>query len=363
VKKLQIFKIISLFYIALFFFYCSTEDPEPPTPPTPTQCETRGTWLWASSIDSSDKRDFVLDKILEANLNTVFVSIPSINGNYGHGNTNSFLDFITKAKAAGLSLHAWMANGRRKGRDIEIDFRDLNEQEAQIQWVMSIMSNYGQYLDGVHLDYIRYSNSEAVNNNFKMDAVTEMISRIHNFLSSNYPGKYLTATSFVLGSVDSKNGSPPQWFINWKTNNPNNIYSNNKVPYFMQVQQDPIKWLNNQIIDGVMPMQYTIDDGMWNQEIDVFKSFNSYNDNDQTKILMGLGWMEKTSPTSTRGYDPAGIVRKIKYGRLQGMKGFVIFILFNHGYDDSPLIEALTIDSAENNNDAPFKKAAPSCFK
>ncbi len=363
-KEIQIVKVFSMIFILISLICCSpTEKKETTPPPSTTQCETRGTWIWASSIDSLEKRSFVLEKISKANLNTIFISIPSINGNHGYGRTDDFIDFISNSKAIGLSVHAWMANGWRKGSNIEINFRDPDEQEAQVQWVMSLMSNYGQYLDGVHLDYIRYPSEEAVNINKKMDAVTETINKIHTTLSANYSEKSLTATSFILSPHNNKNGSPSQWFINWRISNVNSIYSDEKVPYFMQVQQDPIEWIKKNIVNGVMPMQYTADDEIWNREIDLFKSFNNSYNNDPAKILMGLGWIKKSSPTSTRGYDPAGVVRKIKYGRLQGMKGFVIFILFNHGYDDSPLIEALTIDSAENNYDAPFKNSVLSCFK
>jgi len=358
-KTIQIHKIIVLLFV-ICVLSCNPEAPDQPSPtpiptPTPTQCETRGAWIWASSIDSSNKRSYVLDKLLEANLNTIFVSIPSINNNHGYGGTDDFISFIRESKNSGLSVHAWMTNGWRNGKDTEADFRDPSEQEEQVQWVRSIMSTYGQYLDGIHLDYIRYPGSEAVNINNKMDAVTQTINKIHDFLAANYPVKYLTATSFVHIPVKSRGGSPPEWFTEWRANS-NNIYSNNKVPYFMQVQQDPIDWISKKIVDGVMPMQYTIDDTEWNQEIDFFKSFNTYNGNDPAKTLMGLGWM------SSKGYDAAGIVRKIKYGREQGMKGFIIFILFNHGYDDSPLLNALTIDSAENNFDAPFKNKANSCI-
>lgn len=364
-KKKQILKLFFLIYIVVSLFFCNPgneTETEPKPEPLPIQCETRGTWLWASSIDSSEKRTFVLEKIIEANLNTVFVSIPPIEGNHGYGKTDDFLDFITDAKALGLSVHAWMLNGRRKGRNTEADYRDSNEQDAQVNWAMSIMRNYGNYLNGIHLDYIRYINYEDVNNNFKMDAVTETISKIYNSLLTNYPDKYLTATSFITSAHKDENGSPSQWFINWRNSNTNSIYSYDKVPSFMRVQQDPIEWIKKDIVSGVMPMQYTTDDGIWNQDVELFKSFNSSYNNDPSKIFMGLGWIEKTSPNSTRGYNAAGVVRKIKYGRSLGMKGFVIFILFNHGYDDSPLVNALTVDSNTNNNEAPFKSSVPSCL-
>jgi len=57
------------------------------------------------------------------------------------------------------------------------------------------------------------------------------------------------------------------------------------------------------------------------------------------------------------------VVRKIRYGRSIGMNGFVIFILANHETDDSALIDALTVDSATNGNDAPFKEWVPSCLE
>ena len=81
---------------------------------------------------------------------------------------------------------------------------------------------------------------------------------------------------------------------------------------------------------------------------------------------MGLFW--------SKGYnsDPALVTQKIEYGRSIGLKGFVIFQLAewdrdaNNGegafIDDSPLLNLLTVDSAANNYQAPFKEPIDSCL-
>lgn len=354
----------------------STGEPQKQDPPAPqkTDCETRGTWLWASSIDTADKRAAVLQKISNANLNTLFVSIPPITGNHGYGTADAFLEFIKEAKILELSVHAWLANGRRKGRDVQVDFRDSNEQDAQVQWVTEIMNLYGDYLDGVHLDYIRYTEGEAVNLDKKLDGVTETVRKIKNRLDSHFPGKFLTAAVFreARSKEEAYRDPPlwvedvPQWFREWYAVNPGSIYHGPDfvyVPYHFKYQQNPIGWLQDNIVTAVMPMQYSTWEDEWKLTADIFESFNSFVWDAPTGVYMGIGWLPKTSETSHRGFDPEGVVQKIAYGRAIGLKGFVIFILANHETDDSAVIDALSVDSEINNNNAPLKEWVPSCLQ
>ncbi len=363
------------------------KDPTPPNPPTPTQCESRGTWIWASSISSATKRTDVLQKLAQAKMNTILVSIPPVLTNYGNGVSEHFLEFIKAANNQGLSVHAWFQNGNRKGKISRkrrrskryssaeiVDFRDTAEQNAQVQWVMDVMELYNAHLDGVHLDYIRYFHSEDVNEGGKMDGVSATVAKINTNLKARYPNAKLSAAVFreIPAKEETYKDPPewkmdvPQWFRDWYAQNAKSIYhgpTNVSVPMFMRYQQDPISWLKDGSIDVIIPMRYTTDDPDWNQTANYFKSFNDFVKNDLKGLNYSLGWIEKSSPTSSRGYDPEGSVRKIKYGRSLGVKGFFFFIFFNHGYDDTALIEALTIDSAVNGNDAPFKEAAESCMK
>ncbi|MCP5106948.1 MAG: hypothetical protein GY950_26425 [bacterium] len=342
--------------------------------PSSAPCETRGTWLWASSFDTPEKRTVALDSIAQGNLNTVFVSIPPIGGNFGYGSPEDFLAFIKEAKNQGLSLHGWMSNGRRNGRNNTIDFRDAGEQDAQVVWVLDLLVRYGDYLDGVHLDYIRPMYGGAVNRDGIMDGVTATVRKIYDNLKYSYPGKYLSAACFRETPVkeESYRDPPlwvedvPQWFRDWYADHPGSIYHGPDyvcVPKHLKWGQNPVSWLNEPIMSAVMPMQYTINDDVWNQTVDTFKSFNQYVGNKPETAYVGLGWVPQSDDAPDRGCDPPGVVRKIKYGRSIGMKGFVIFILCNHGFDDSPLLKALSEDSEANGYDAPYKTAVPSCLK
>ncbi|MCP4221581.1 MAG: hypothetical protein GY765_43555 [bacterium] len=386
-KGVTLFFIVIAFAVAVLLTSCKVKDDgtDPNPTPQPDPCETRGTWIWASSIDSASKRTTVLQKIASCNLNTVLVSIPPLNGNFGHGAEDNFTAFISAAKNQGLSVHAWMENAARRGskrvllkgrirkQAVEIDFREETEQEAQVQWVMDIMARWSSNLDGVHLDYIRYLHSENINIGGKMDAVTATITKIHDNLASAYPGTRLTATCFreVPANEESYKDPPewpqdvPQWFKDWYAANPGSIYHGPQtvaVPSFMRYQQDPITWIRNGIVDAVLPMQYTVYDDDWIRSADLMKSFNISVGNDPTDVIMGLGWLPKPFPTSQKGFDAPGVARKIKYGRSIDLTGFCIFILANHSEDDTPLINILSTDSTDNDNDAPFEKTATTCL-
>jgi len=334
--------------------------------------ETRATWLWPSSINSDSKIKFNLKKILEANLNTVFLEVPKINNNYGNGKEKFFVTFLKRAYRNGLSVHAWFANGRRLGKEKKINLNDETEIKEQIKWISYFLIKYGKYLDGIHLDYIR-TNENSPANSHKMSRVTNLVFRIREYMKNNYPAKYLTAATFRSSAsfgrpynTPSKwNQAVPQWFKGWIKNNPNSQFKAIKrgkirigVPRFMYVQQDPVLWVKKGLIDAVIPMQYTVVDKIWKDEIDQFSSFIKYIGQNEKSLCMSLGWISDTNNRSVRGYDAPGVIRKIKYGRKNNVYGFAIFILSNRNKDDSPLIKALTIPSKANDFDPPFSKRA-----
>lgn len=332
-------------------------------------CETRGTWVQASTINSLEKQAALFNSLEAANLNTVLVSVPRINGNWGYGDHELFLAFIQGAKNRGFSVHAWIACSRRLwGEGITyIEYRDPAEQAAQSHWVQYIMAIYGNYLDGVHLDYIRYMDFDIVNADGKMDGIRDTVRRIHDDLNAIYPDKMLSAAVFTLNPnrFDRKDDGSiwfnqvPAWFVNWCNDHPDSLYNSSNYyylgPHHMQVQQDPVGWLQEGIIDAVMPMQYTLDDGIWQRDTNHWKSFNLYVGNDFTRVFTGMAW-------KTGKYDPAASVRQIKYDRSVGMKGNVIFRFGHTDMSDTPLIEALTIDSEINDFQAPYKSWVSSCL-
>ena len=334
--------------------------------------ETRGTWLWASSFDSEDKIKNNIKKILEANINTVLLRTPKVINNHGQGKEKNFASFLKLAYKNGLSVHAWFTNGRRLGRKNHVDFSNQKEQESQVLWISYFLKKYNKYLDGIHLDYIRSKHGAPVNSN-TMKGIKDTIYRIRETMKKNYPGKFISAAVLRVSPSFIKpynrpfewNQRVPQWFKEWIKDNPNSQYRTIKkgkmvigTPAFMVYQQDPIYWITSDIVDVVIPMQYTILDRKWIDTLTQFHSFFKYTGIKDKHLFMSLGWMPKRNDRKTRGYDAPGIVRKIKEGRKNNVKGFIIFILSNHGHDDSPLIKALTIPSKANDFNPPFSKRA-----
>jgi hypothetical protein len=380
---------------------------------TTTPCEVRGAWINPGAFygdycdDPNDEEcwpvergdpevieriNVLLDQLESARLNTLFVAGPRIDGNCGWANRFAFEDFIELAKQRGFSLHVWIANKERPepfcDDTIQADFTDPQEKYRQADWAMSLMESYGDFFDGVHLDYIRYSDWEPVEKE-KMGfieptsgeeiGVSATVKQIYQSLQENYPGKKLTAAVFTLepqyadahrdGKEVEWDEDVPAWFDQWFNENRDSWYDDAgdyMVPEHMKYQQDPIGWLRESFIDGIMPMQYTMDDDVWNNELDQWKVFTQYELDDYDKVFMGLIWAVDF------GHDPEHIARKIKYARANGANGFVIFEFsgwdesLNGGeggfIDDMPLINALTVDSAANEFDAPFKDTAPSCL-
>jgi len=330
-----------------------------------TDCEVRG--VWVDELDSSEKSTTILSNILSANLNTVFAVSPPIGKNNGWSNRKQFKNFVKLAHQNGLSVHIWVPNLYRQKNGNQSDFRGKKERNAQKKWVLKLLKKYKRHVDGIHFDYIRYANWENVNDGQKMDAVNRVVREMASAVRKKYRRMFVTATTVSATPtwVDFSAEDIPDWFRDWYAAHPGNVYEASysfpTVPNHMKYQQDSVSWIRESNLDAVMPMQYTTSDTNWNQETDSWRSFLSYVGKESNRILMGIGWLEEEGHPEW-GYDPAGVARKIAYGRSLGYKGFVIYEL-NGGARDSELIDILTNDSAENNFDAPFENSKASCFQ
>ncbi len=356
-----------------------------------SQSELRGVWLNKYAFNSMNRQE-TLEKILQANLNTIFVISPQIEGNYGDSNPEDFKTFIRDAKSRGLSVHGWICNHLRTNDRSTVDFTDPKEQQSQVKWAISLLDTYPE-LDGVHFDYIRYEEWEQCDAE-KMNGISETIRQAYTAIKRKYPEKFLTVTSFAAASASYHGvdygkvvgwfagwftegealwvGDVPQWYRNWYAKNPDNWYSTrNSIdkelkktrlmgPEHFNFQQDPTTWIRKRIVDAVIPMQYTANNLTWQDEVDLWKSFIPMRSD---RIYLGMGWLEEKEHTDWQ-YDPAAIVHHINYGRSRGIKGFVIFQLTSdelpEDVDDWDLVRALSIDSEINNYQAPFSNQVPS---
>ncbi len=130
-------------------------------------------------------------------------------------------------------------------------------------------------------------------------------------------------------------------------------------PNHFSFQQNSPVWLGPAYAHSVIPMQYSSNRSLWRDEVDLWKSFTSFLGNGFDRLAMGLGWLTEAGHDDWT-HDAGALVDHIKYGRSQGVTGFVIFEFGTEGVDDQPLIDALTVDSLINDFDAPFKQSAES---
>lgn len=330
-----------------------------------TDCEVRG--VWVDELDSSEKSAAILNNIRAANLNTVFVVSPPIGGNDGWADKKRFANFVKLAHRTNLSVHVWVPNLYRSKNGAQSDFRSKKERTAQKKWVLQLLKKYKRYVDGIHFDYIRYYDWGDVNKDQKMDAVNQVVSEMASAVRKKYKQMFVTATTVSATPTwaDFSAEDIPDWFQNWYSANPGNVYETSysfaTVPGHMKYQQDPVNWIRESNLDAVMPMQYATSDTAWNQEADSWKSFLSYVGKETNRILIGIGWLEEDGHPEW-GYDAVGIARKIAYGRTLGYKGFVIYEL-NGSAHDQELVNVLTQDSADNSYAAPFKNFKASCLQ
>ncbi len=330
-------------------------------------CEVRGTWLNPYAFSSPTQLELTMSKLIAGHFNTVFVLAPPIGEFNGWSDPDAFAELVAQAHAAGISVHIWVAAMYRVA-GVKADFRLPEEQAAQADWAEALMTAYPQ-VDGYHLDYIRYSQWEDVNSEGKLDGVSATVDAVAGYLASWPSKKHLTATSFSLEpnyAIFSREDIP-RWFRTWFSANLDNDYIDpygggfDTVPCFFKYQQNPIGWIIDSGLSSMIPMEYTMDDNRWNQSARNLASFINSSGIPTSHGLMGIGWLEEEGHDDW-GYDAPGVVRKIKYGRTQGLGGFVIFQIGSWDVDDWPLINALTVDSVDNEFDAPYEDWRPSCL-
>lgn len=348
-------------------------------------CETRAVWLNTYAFKTEAARLNTLQTAQRANLNTLFVLVPPVydsRGVYHNGwaNRDAFTKLLQAAKQRGFRVHGWVANYYRKPSGV--DYRYNNEWNHQANWALALLAKYPQ-LDGIHFDYIRYvppTPGGDEQNKSKMEAVNKTVRVTFNTIKAKYPNKSLTAAVFNLDPHWTRsNAYVPAWFSKWKKTHPNNrIYRDpknpreNYGPRMFRVAQDPVRWLNNDYIDGVAPMIYTMNMTIWRKRINLWKSF--VGKDDFSKVWFGIAWYYQGSYTinwpdgskyatanpllpHNPGAAADAVVKQINYARKQGMKGFVIFEI-----GGPALGVAKDRVLAEKLRNGPFSQKVPSCL-
>lgn len=338
----------------------------------PARPELRGTWLNQQAFQASRRRTTTLDLVTDANLNTIFALAPSVNGNLGGGSSDAFEALIREAARRGLGIHGWLLCHRRKGRDVELDFSDPIEQRAQADWAVTLLDRYPG-LNGVHLDYIRYREAEVPDLN-RLDGLTRTVQGIREAMRAKHPDKSLTAAVFVaasagyLGSLEegrNRLSNTPAWFRQWYNDHLDNWFAtayrrNSRLqptwalgPNHLRYGQDSVTWLREDLVDGIMPMQYTSNDAVWQEELDLWRSFLG---GKLDGVYTGLGFLTEQGRPSWK-HDPDSLVRHINYARSHGWPGGVIYRLGFAGDLDRQLVTALTRGRTPGHDAGPF--AAP----
>jgi hypothetical protein len=351
------FLVISVVFLLSFYFF--REKKAKKTAPEifeqisiGDQCEVRGAWIcWDSWNVDATKRSTLLNKVKEANLNTVFLQgLP----HKPSTEAQNYESFISEAKAMDISSHIWLESGQRLYWQTGewVDYTDPAEPQAQADWALYALSQYPE-ADGIHLDYIRTAHNKGdlrvINSTGEMDGVTATVKMINDGMKSSFPGKFLTAAVLPADpkppdNIDFNQSHIPQWFINWSQATGGQapggysygVYQ--KAPWFMNVHQNSPEWLSLGNIDAVIPMKYTKYYDQFQKDVGSWKSFLSYLNADAGRLYMGIGWAEASWMGN---FDVDGIIKRISYGRSQGLKGFVIFRLDAPGAPDQKLINAL----------------------
>ncbi|MCJ7740632.1 hypothetical protein MUP32_04945 [Candidatus Microgenomates bacterium] len=388
-KKYFVFLIIASFFLLM---------PGKTWAQSTAEKETRAVWLNKAAFDSDVRRTTTLNDLKRGNFNTIFLIAPPIYGNFGEGTPANFSAMLTRAKDEGFQVHAWIANYMRTGDPAGVDFTSQAERNAQVQWTLYLLSAYPQ-IDGIHLDYIRYPETgTTVISKAKREGVNQTVKSIYQAMKQQYPEKFLSAAVFAPGQscvvwsgTDYRpeqetmwNNDVPSWYKNWFNAQITNSRWKNvgwgstgkvcakAVPDGLNVQQDPVLWLTEGYLDRMIYMAYDTFNNAWYEEWWTDHIYYTYSmldfnkvSNYQDKLYMSIGWYVDTNYTPA---NIATIIKVMKEAKKAGVKGISVFEIGHYIYaqnryiNDNPLIDALTINSSINSNEAPFILPAQSHF-
>ena len=325
-----------------------------------TLYETRATWLNAYAFNEETRRNQTIDNIIHANLNTVFLIGPPIESNRGWSDPTSFNQTLILLKAQNIAVHAWICCLYRISGQTA-DFVNETEQTAQKNWALALLDTY-PLLDGIHLDYIRYNYGSNVNAT-KLAGVHQTIQMINSAIIAKYQHKFLTAAIWSLsGEIETPDDQIPLWYHNWFAANLDNPINRwNKVGYnfqgyptFFAVQQDPVSWNGDSIIDVCISMEYDPSNSWWMGEVDIW---NSFFNGDPASLMLGLGWYADLweGGEITEHEVAHKLIDKIRYGQTNKSHGFSFFEFGAQNNNDSFLIPLLV-----ENETCPFYYPAKS---
>jgi hypothetical protein len=319
--------------------------------------EMRGVWLNDYAFNSPETRTETIEKIEQCNLNTIFLIAPPIEDNNGWSEVEDFTSMLSLAKSKGLTIYVWMCNMYRIEGQLA-DFTNSSEREAQKDWALALLEEYN-LLDGIHFDYIRYNmSSNAVVNQTKMNGILDTLVLTKNAINTQFPNKVFSTATFPLsGETRNPEDFIPSWYSDWFNDSNNNdvnrwnrsAYEYKGIPTPFRVQQDPKRWIVNNVINFTISMEYCYETSWWKGEVDIW---NNWLYSNISKVYMGLGYYSKVwkDPDITPDLVAQEIVQKVHYGRGHNISGFSIFEFGEPGNDDYILIDALTKGA-----DAPFK--------
>lgn len=356
----------------------------------PKPLPIRGVWLQPYAI-ANRHRAATLDKVKRLHLNTIYLRTPTIEAegvkHHGQGDLANFEATLKALRKQGVAVHAWITNKMRAGGE-QVDFTDVNERKLQAQWAIAILDRWPA-LAGVHLDYIRYSKWDKPDAR-RMDAVTATVRGIREAINKKYSGKQLTGAVFTAdfsylggrwgrGGARQWDGDVPAWFQQWHHQSRGNVYTTRPAllhkqgkfndfglkhlygPVFFHMQQDPVTWLKEDLLDSIQVMQYSADRERWRIEAETWKAFMTSIGKDAKRVHLGLGWLtEKGQPDWRR--DAAAMADHVKVAKKVGLGGVSIFTLGVEGIDDEPLVRALRpamMPATASQSGGPSKEAQP----
>jgi hypothetical protein len=240
-------------------------------PPSSTPAYIRAGWVNPYAYSEAEREE-TLTLFEQAQLNTAFVLSPNAD------QIGNFVALIDALRARNIRPHLWVWCMSF----VRASSANADQRKAYAQQLAELLAGCG--LDALHLDGIRFDKYDTSTKTGpyahmpKIDAAkTAAVTATVAAIRAAVPQATLSAAVQLISNNSHRSYGP---FPDWPED----------APYHHEVQQNPLDWLNKNLIDFVVPMNYQ-PSPHWDYESEQWP--------DPSRVVMGLAWRTGETYTPT----------------------------------------------------------------
>jgi len=271
---------------------------------------------WVNPDAYEQRPDRVVAHFERAGLNRAFVLQPGLQS----GTLDGFGHIVDALSDIGVEVHLWVWCLEFIRNEYAFSGQPSSVLAQFVGGIADLLEQFprlsGVQPDGIRVNKYDISPRSGPNAHRPMvdEAITAAVSSVMRAIREVTPGYTMTAAIRTATYGGDLSGGPYGDPVFWEAG----------TPFFREVQQDALRWLDEGWVDLLVPMNYQARWENWLFEVDWWREHG-----DPSKIVMGVGWCPDRG---NYRIAPQGV--RDRLAALDGLAGFSVFQAMQPGYDD-----------------------------